>query len=201
MKTSVYKIPLLIKVVSLYLFISIPIVVAQQMLGPAQTAGNVNTPAIEVATVPEPASDNEVIAGKPVQLVIPRLDVDLTIEDGKYHADSETWTLHDHNAHYAVMTAQPSNQPGHTMLYGHNTRRVLAATEDIQPGDEMLVKTNNGHTFTYTYIGDEVVMPDDTAFLQEAHESAEEPVLTLLTCDGPWFEKRRLMSFALTEVE
>lgn len=182
----------------MYILIAVPIVAARQVIGPPQTVSNAGTPAAAETQVPQPRVEEEVVSGKPARLIIPRLKIDLAVENGEYHRATNTWTLSDVNAHYALMTPEPSNQAGNTLIYGHNTRRVLAATKDIKQGDTLVVKTDNEHTFTYTYTGDNIVNPTDTEFLGKP---AGVPTLTLLTCDGPWFEKRRLMSFALQEAE
>lgn len=191
-----YRVPLLIKVVSLYALLSVPILATAITSNTNHIAGTAETPAVPAAP-PAPQSEEEVVRGKPVRLRIPRLGVDVAVADGVYHEATQTWTLSGDRAHYAVMTPQPSNLPGNTLVYGHNTRRVLAATDDIRAGDSLIVKTDNGHALTYTYTGDSLVDPSDTEFLRETPGA---PTLTLLTCDGPLFEKRRLMSFALTEV-
>jgi LPXTG-site transpeptidase (sortase) family protein len=191
-----YKIPLLVKVVFLYALISVPVLAAAITSNTNHIAGTAETPAVPVA--PAPQSEEEIIRGKPVRLHIPRLGVDLAVADGVYHEATQTWTLSGDSAHYAVMTPQPSNLPGNTLVYGHNTRRVLAATEDIRTGDSLVIKTDNGHTLTYVYTGDNLVNPSDTEFLSQTPGT---PTLTLLTCDGPLFEKRRLMSFTLAEAQ
>lgn len=196
LKKRTYKIPLLTKVVSLYVLVCVPLLVASYIDEVRPDARSTGVPAVPAA-VPQPATEEETIGGQPVRLIIPRLNIDLGVVGGEYHEATGKWTLSDTDVHYALMTPQPSNKTGNTLMYGHNTRRVLAAVKDIRAGDTLVVKTANGHTLTYTYTSDNVVHPTDTAFLGEA---VDVPMLTLLTCDGPWFEKRRLMSFILTEV-
>ena len=197
MKT--YKIPLIIKVVSLYvLLLFVPAVYSLQQQ-PTQTAAIDNNQYLsEIVTAePEPI-EPETITGNPVRLEIPAVGIDLPIVDGEYDSASDTWTLSTTAVHIATMTAPINDQAGQTLIYGHNNRDLLAPTRDIAADDMLIIHTDNDLIFRYAYTGDEVVDPTDTSLFDQ---DPDKPHITLLTCEGLFYEQRRLMSFVFLEVE
>lgn len=197
MKT--YKIPLLAKVVSLYvLLLFVPVVYGIQQQ-PSRTASlDTNQYLSEIVTVEPEIIEPKALTGKPIRLKIPAVGIDLPVTDGEYDSASDTWTLSTTSVHIATMTAPINNQSGHTLIYGHNNRNLLAPTRDIAQYDELIIYTDNDLVFRYSYFGDEIVDPTDTSLLEQNPNS---PTLTLLTCEGLFYEQRRLMSFELVEVE
>lgn len=196
MKT--YKIPLIAKVVSLYvLLLSAPVVFSLQQ--PAETASIDNNQYISeiVATELEPI-EPEAITGNPVRLEIPAVGIDLPVVDGEYDPTTDSWTLSTTAVHIATMTSPINNQAGHTLIYGHNNRNLLAPTRDIAKNDELIIYTDNDLVFRYIYTNDELVDPTNTSLLDQ---DPNKPQLTLLTCEGLFYEQRRLMNFELVEVE
>jgi LPXTG-site transpeptidase (sortase) family protein len=65
-------------------------------------------------------------------------------------------------------------------------------------GDIAQVATQDGRTYTYAFTSGRQVDPTDTSVLKQTSIS---PTLTLLTCDGFWDEKRRLMEFSFVSVK
>ncbi len=65
-----------------------------------------------------------------------------------------------------------------TFIYGHNRWAVFYKLLKVQPGDEAIVSTANGHTFTYKMTGQKVTQPTDTSLF---HYQGP-PILTLQTC-------------------
>ncbi len=139
----------------------------------------------------------DVLQGKPSRLLIPRLSLDLPVADGVYNSKTKSWTLSKDKAHYALITALANNQAGNTFIYGHNRREVFANLARLQPGDTVVVHTDNGHTFTYNFRSAYDTNPnDDSLFFYRG-----KPVLTLQTCSGIWFQNRRLFTFDLVGVK
>ena len=193
-----YKIPLIIKVVSLYVLVLFaPVVFSLQQ--PAETASIDNNQYISelVAEAPEPV-EPEALTGNPVRLEIPAVGIDLPVVDGEYDEATDAWTLSTTSVHIATMTSPINNLAGHTLIYGHNNRNLLAPTRDISIGDLLLIHTDNDLVFHYLYTGDELVDPSDTSLLELDPDA---PQLTLLTCEGLFYEHRRLMNFEFVEVE
>lgn len=194
-----YKLPLTVRLMTLYplmfLMVGLSAFFAQYLYHsptPAAAAGPV------AAVAPAVLKNDQVLSGEPATLVIPRLKINLPIELGYYNPAGNSWTLGDGEAFYATSTHQASNQPGNTLIYGHNRSSALEPTRDLVVGDMLQVVTKNGLTFTYAYTGDSVVDPTDISVLTRAYAS---PHLTLLTCKGLWSQQRRLMDFELTSVQ
>ncbi|HSX31809.1 MAG TPA: sortase [Candidatus Saccharimonadales bacterium] len=146
------------------------------------------------AAAPAP---KQYIAGRPVQITIPSLGIDLPVIDGHYNAARQEWTLTGTKAQYAVMTALANNTAGNTFIYGHNKKGVFDTLNRIKLGDAVIVTTDNGHRFTYRFTGAlETVPTDDSLFHYEG-----KPILTVQTCSGIWYQNRQLFTFDLERVE
>lgn len=140
---------------------------------------------------PQPAYFN----GEPVRLQIPALNIDLSIIDGYYNKNAQTWTLTKDKVQYATITPLPNNQQGNTFMYAHNRPGVFNTLSKIHVDDEAIVTTANGHTFTYKFrVAYETNPNDNTLF-----EYQGAPILTLQTCSGVWFQNRQLFTFDLKE--
>jgi LPXTG-site transpeptidase (sortase) family protein len=159
-----------------------------------QAATMANQPTITTPTVIEKP---QAITGKPTRLVIPSLKLDLSVLEGVYDTKSGRWTLSNDKVHYALMTMQPNDQQGNTLIYGHYRPGVFATLKSIKPGAEVHVMTDNGHTFIYKYKEAKTIDPTDTSIL--SYEGT--PMLTLQTCTGAFMQNRQLFSFDFVTVQ
>jgi len=158
-----------------------------------QAAVSSQTPSV---TTPIVVETPKVITGKPMRLLISSLGMDLSVTDGIYNAKTGQWTLSLDKVHYALMTVQPNDKQGNTLIYGHYRPEVFAYLHTIQKGALVKVKTENNHTFTYKFTGSKVVNPADTSVLNYEGK----PMLTLQTCTGAFMQNRQLFSFDLIDV-
>jgi len=158
-----------------------------------QVASNSFIPVITKPTVVELP---KTITGKPMRLLVPSLGMDLSVEDGIYDAKTGQWTLSLDKVHYALMTVQPNDKQGNTLIYGHYRPEVFAYLHTIQKGALVKVETENEHIFTYKFSDSRVVNPTDTSVL--SYEG--KPMLTLQTCTGAFMQNRQLFSFDLVDV-
>ncbi|HTE57279.1 MAG TPA: sortase [Verrucomicrobiae bacterium] len=154
----------------------------------AVRASAYNPPTVTTPTV---VAAPQVITGKPSRLVIPGLKLDLSVADGVYDTKSGRWTLSNDKVHYALMTMQPNDQQGNTLIYGHYRPGVFATLKSIKLGAEVRVVTDNGYTFAYTFREAKTIEPSDTSIL--SYEG--KPQLTLQTCTGAFMQNRQLFSF------
>lgn len=145
------------------------------------------------ATAPKPTPTPTTITGYPVRLQVPSLQMDLQIVDGVFNEQSKSWSLSRDKVHYALPTVQPNNDQGNTLLYGHYRPEVFAKLHKITPGAEVIVTTDNGHTFTYTLREITTVDPSDTSIFTYQGK----PQLTIQTCTGTWMQDRQLFYFDL----
>jgi LPXTG-site transpeptidase (sortase) family protein len=130
------------------------------------------------------------ISGTPTRILIPTVGIDLKVVPGNYVASQATWTVSDTLANYALNSATLNNKAGKTLIYAHANKRVFGPTADLKTGDKVYVFSDNGHVFEYVFVSKVVVQPTEVEVL----ESLEgKPGLVLLSCDGSWYQNRRLM--------
>lgn len=133
-----------------------------------------------------------ILSGQPVELEIPRFNLKLSIKNGGYDKIRQDWILDWQSAYYAPETALPGNQPGHTLIYGHDIPEVFKPTKQLTHGDQLIITTSNNIKLEYYFIGYENVKPNNISVLQKM---SSRPELTLMTCDGAFSQNRRLMNF------
>lgn len=154
---------------------SVPPVVAQKWVAPKPTT----------------------IEGNPVHIDIPSLGLSLDIINGTYNTRTKQWTLTTDKVQYAVMTPPPNNASGNTFLYGHYRTGVFATLHDMKLGDQVVITTDNSHTFTYQLASIRVTDPTDTSVFSYTGK----PILTIQTCTGLFFQNRQLFTFNLVGVK
>ncbi len=135
------------------------------------------------------------IQGMPNELLIPSLNMDLTIIPGYYNAKTGTWTLTLNEVQYATITPEPNNEAGNTFLYGHYRSEVFARLHTISANAQAIVKTSNGHTFYYQLSSIRTTNPNDDSVF----EYNGPPILTIQTCTGVFFQYRQLFTFNLLQ--
>ena len=189
------RVPLLPRVVFLYVLIGLPIFAAQAL----HTTPSVPTEhfALEIAHNGFSQLRQATVKGVPIRIQIKRLGIDLPIVAGTYDAAKDSWTLTRDKAQFATATTEPNDSQGNTLIYGHNTKPVFKALSGLQPDDLAVITVDTEHTFTYRFTGDMTVTPHTTSILDF---SPEKPRLTVMTCDGLWNQVRRVMFFDLQEV-
>jgi len=165
---------------------------AQQRIAAANPA-TITVPSV----APLPEAKPTLITGKPAQLSIPSLDINLAVADGAYNDKTHQWSLSSDKAHYALPTVQPNNESGNTLIYGHYRLGVFATLRLIQPGATVTVDTDNGYRFTYTFRSSQKVSPNDTSIF--AYQG--KPQLTIQTCTGVYMQDRNLFYFDFTGAE
>jgi sortase (surface protein transpeptidase) len=133
--------------------------------------------------------------GSPTRILIPSLSIDLPIVPQSYSPATKTWPVANSVANYAVETALINNSHGQSLIYGHSTRSVFGPLLNLMPNAEVYVYTSNGHIFKYSYSGSQDVSPRQTQIIADMNKAPAG--LKMITCDGPYFQYRHLMSFRL----
>lgn len=137
------------------------------------------------------------ISGVPNRIIVPSLSIDLPVLTQSYSDVAKTWPVSRSEANYASNTAPINNSAGETLIYGHNTRSVFGPLLDLKPDSLVYVYTDNGHIFKYIYKSSQDVTPTKLSIFEDM---ATAPAgLKLITCNGPYFEYRHLMSFKLLQ--
>ena len=137
-----------------------------------------------------------VVMGRPVRMVIESLGMDKLVVEGYFNSADGSWTLSPDTPHFAMPSTLANNYEGNTIIYGHNTDRVFASLDNLQPGDRLRIYTNNGRILTYLFEAKQDVLPNDVS----AFHYSGSPIVTLQTCEGPLDEWRRMFRFNFHEV-
>lgn len=89
------------------------------------------------------------------------------------------------------------NQPGNTVIVGHNYRNGLffSNNKKLNNGDKIYITDNNGKQMTYTIYNKFETTPEDTSFYQR--DTGGKPEVTLSTCTDD--SKARIIIFAKAE--
>jgi LPXTG-site transpeptidase (sortase) family protein len=138
-----------------------------------------------------------ILTGKPVRIVIPDVEIDLPIDEGRYNPADQSWSLSGYHAQYAMLTPLANNDNGNTFIYGHNNKYVFGPLKRINPGAIAKVYTDNNRVFSYTFQSTYAVTPDNTSILYYQGPS----MLTVQTCSGAWNEQRQMYVFKFDKVE
>lgn len=150
-----------------------------------------------VANRPLPSKDiNGVISGKPVSIQINSLKINLPVVDGFYDKTKQDWSLTPDKAQYATTTPLSNNYSGNTFIYGHDNSKVFMNLHKLKVGDEVVIKTSNGHTFKYVFRSSLETNPYDGSLFKYQGPS----ILTLQTCSGVRSQNRQLFTFDFKEV-
>lgn len=150
---------------------------------------------VKTSYVSVPASKVPIgdISGKPNRIVIPSVGIDVAVVDGFYNSQAQTWNLSETQAQYATITPLANTEAGNTFIYGHNRPAVFKRLLSTRVGATATVYTSNGHVFTYKLVSSRVTKPtDDSLFYYKGN-----PILTVQTCSGAWFQNRSLYTFEL----
>ncbi|HUD05325.1 MAG TPA: sortase [Candidatus Saccharimonadales bacterium] len=132
------------------------------------------------------------IAGWPVNIAIPSVDINVGIVNGYYDVKTATWNVGLSVAQYVPLTTPPNNLSGDTYIYGHYRPAVFAYLHHIVPGSKATVTTANGYSFTYKYINTYATAPTDISVLSSYDGP---PVLLVQTCSGSFFQNRQFYVF------
>lgn len=97
----------------------------------------------------------------------------------------------------AILYGSGLNQPGNTVIVGHNYRNGLffSNNKKLQNGDKIYITDNSGTKMTYTIYNKFETTPEDTSFY--TRDTLGKPEVTLSTCTDD--SSARLIIFARAE--
>lgn len=123
----------------------------------------------------------------PVQIAVPRLDIELMVLPGVYKED-HTWTLDRSHAYFMTPGGVRTPTP---IIYGHNIPEVFRPLAGVAAKEPLVVTDSTGKRYLFAYVSDVTVLPTDTTILQKYMPNT----LLLMTCTGARFEQRRILQF------
>jgi LPXTG-site transpeptidase (sortase) family protein len=153
--------------------------------------GSLSTPA-PVLSVPS----SQMASGNPVSLSISSINSSLNIIKGQQYPNG-TWTLTPDKVQYAIISPEPNNKEGNTVIYGHATKAIFGHLYLMKKGDIASIITDNGYVFRYRFEGSYSVSPFDFSIF--SYKGA--PILTLQTCSGTFYQNRQMYQFSYVSVE
>lgn len=112
----------------------------------------------------------------PVEVMIPSLNIDLTVEPG--NIKEGVWEISPDKATFLSSSAVPGT--GNTVIYGHNKKAILGNLPYVGNNQEIILKTKSGKLLTYKVTKKYWVDPSRVDLVSPS--DTEE--LTLYTCTG-----------------
>lgn len=129
------------------------------------------------------SSINQTDKNLPKRIIVDRLNINLAVEAKEII--SKRWPLSDTGAIYLKGSGLPG-KAGNVVIYGHNWPQLLGNLKKIKVGDEIILRLDDGHSFTYHAQYVAVVGSDQTHVLNHTSDHR----LTLYTCTGLLDQKR-----------
>ncbi len=136
---------------------------------------------------------DKIVSGNPISLSIQSIGSTHSVIKGVEYPDG-TWTLTPDKVQYAVISSEPNNKEGNTVIYGHATKAIFGYLSTMKKGDVANITTDNGYVFHYRFEGSYAVSPYDFSIF--SYKGA--PILTLQTCSGTFYQNRQMYQFSFT---
>ena len=134
--------------------------------------------------------------GKPTNIIIDSLDINLEIKEGMYDDTSQSWTLDNGSAYWANLTDSIHSSYSSSVIYAHNQENEFLRTKDLKEGDRIRILTDQGEDLIFIYQYDKIVDPKDSSVLFEKNDISQ---IILITCHGIFSQNRRAMYAFLEE--
>lgn len=170
------------------------------------------TPAVTATPVviPPPSA---VIAGTPNQIIAPLIDLEAPVVEMGWRTVGEEgqlvseWEMPDNEAAWHRNSARPG-EGSNVVISGHNEStggKVFARLDELQLGNEIVLKNDQGASFTYQVIEKNIVRTfaistEADEYLRSVTEPTSEEQLTLITCWPSWSNTHRLVIIAVPVV-
>lgn len=155
------------------------------------------TSAIEYRPIAMSATKT-VVNPVPARLILSRLGLDVTVQQGSYDAKNHSWKLDSQHAFLVTPGQEPLLTTSWPLIYGHLRSEVFAPLSKVERGDILEVVGNDGRTYEYAFAGSVAVTPEQGALINSPPQGHG---LQLLTCEGLFFDKRRILYFTLINAE
>lgn len=157
-------------------------------------------PEIAVAAAPSPQEKIQPVAkpiiGTATRVVVPTVAIDVSVREGSYDSDSESWSIDTQSAFHANTTVPINNANGTALIYGHAGWQIFETLPGAREGAEATVYTAEGYRFVYEFESNRQVEPTDVSSLTNTGS----PKLILQTCSGAFDTYRTLVTFRLKGV-
>lgn len=147
-------------------------------------AGTINNKKILQNVGAVPGSLEELTLGTPTSLTLPRLGIQLNIQDGYYNKDRQEWTIDKINAFVMVGSKTP-------LIYGHNKDYIFGKLSGAATDELLVIKNKEGKDLLFKYTSDSILDPSESGVI----DTYSDNTVYLMTCVGSFNEFRRLLTF------
>lgn len=150
------------------------------------------------ATQPQPKQEGTLDSGEvsgfaPKHIAASAIDLDLPIISSPLV--NGTWEVFDGVANYAEGTSPVSSAGGNVGLFAHDRANGFHQIKELNVGDKIEI-SGDGQTARYVVFEKTVISPSDVAVFNPTESS----MLTLITCEGIFSEKRYMVRAELEEI-
>lgn len=134
------------------------------------------------------------ISFKPERIIISSVDIDLKVVS--VPLKNGTWDVLPQVANFAEGTSPVNNKEGNTGIFAHARLDAFKKIKNLKDGDE-IVLTDGIYIARYIVNKTGTVEPTDISVFYPT----KDPVITLITCDGFFDEKRFMVRARLSTIE
>ena len=167
------------------------------------------TPVVTATPVLTP-SPSAVTSGQPDHILVPPIDLDAPVVEMGWRTVDEggqlisEWEMPDNEAAWHRNSARPG-EGSNIVISGHNEStagQIFARLDELQLGNEIILKNNRNESFTYQVIEKNIVRTfaistEADEYLRSVTEPTSEEQLTLITCWPSWSNTHRLVIIAI----
>jgi sortase A len=168
------------------------------------------TPTPVVTATPTLTPAPAVTSGQPDHILAPLIGLDAPVVEMGWRTSEEggqlvsEWEMPDNEAAWHGNSARPG-EGSNVVISGHNEStggHVFARLDELQQGNEIVLKNNQGESFTYQVIEKNIVRTfaistEADEYLRSVTEPTAEEQLTLITCWPSWSNTHRLVVVAI----
>jgi sortase A len=151
----------------------------QSFIGAA--AGEARAEASPSPGASPPAATSGVPGGLYMKLTVPKLSKDAVGVDGDWNSLKQVSLVH-------YRDSPAPGQKGNVLVAFHRETHWLDI-DKLGAGDQVLVQTTDGKTYSYAIDFVKTIKPSDTSLLKPTQGDD----LTLITCDPPWQDYDRMV--------
>lgn len=135
---------------------------------------------------PEVFLKNQENEDKPQRIIIPSVNIDITIEEGGIK--DGVWTVSRDNATHLDISSDLASD-GNIVIYGHNKRKIFGSLPYVKEGDIIKVLGESGKEYNFVVYQKVFVDPERVDLVMPTTYKE----LTLYTCWGLLDQKRAVI--------
>lgn len=157
---------------------------------------------VKASTIQSPIPSNDLVCTMndtnekdtiPTEISIDKVGINLPIK--RVTIANGTWAVTPNVANYAVETGVLSTEKGNIGLFAHDLQNGFENIKNLQNGDIITLKGLDT-TATYSVYSKFSTIPSNV----DVFSQTSNPIVTVITCDGLFFEKRYVVQASLIKL-